>query len=116
MEVDIIWRDRPSFRKYCYLVSRHLPIVFGLMAFFPLSGFKGYTLSNTVCGMHLALVNVYRPKSLMLTQTCAWLLSSAVTMLYVAMALGNTLRVLHVIRLWDYDRVRFKLPLFSAQA
>jgi hypothetical protein len=47
-ERKYIWNAPASFAKYCYLLSRHLPILVTAVIFVLLSGFRGYTVVDEV--------------------------------------------------------------------
>jgi hypothetical protein len=43
-----IWNAPPSFAKYSFIISRHIPIICAVLAFVSLSGFLGYKISDKV--------------------------------------------------------------------
>jgi hypothetical protein len=48
VERRVVWSAPASFAKYAYPISRYFPILGALVMILPLSGYLGYTLTNSV--------------------------------------------------------------------
>ncbi|KAF8070273.1 hypothetical protein FPV67DRAFT_1008890 [Lyophyllum atratum] len=79
-EISLIWKSRPSFTKYVFLLNRYLVPAALLLVAYEMNGFSDSHLTD---------------------QGCRYTIGTVAIMSVISVAMANVLVLLHIVTLWD---------------